>query len=66
MPITISGQTAESNLNISAPTPSQSFPEYFIDLIKDNGLGATPQFLSISVPTEFTGINLTNTIRNHG
>ena len=60
MTITISGQTATSNLTINAPTLSQSFPEYFINLIKDNGLNSTPQFFSISVPTTFTGINLTS------
>ena len=60
MTITISGQTATSNLTINAPTSSQSFPDYFINLIKDNGFSDTPQFLSISVPTTSTGINLTS------
>ncbi|MDJ0689557.1 MAG: calcium-binding protein [Xenococcaceae cyanobacterium MO_188.B32] len=60
MSITISGQTATSDLTINAPTSSQSFPDYFIGLIDDNGFKTTPQFLSISVPTTFTGINLTS------
>ena len=60
MTITISGQTATSNLTINAPTSSESFPDYFINLIKDNGFSNTPQFLSISVPTTSTGINLTS------
>ena len=59
-PIIISGATATSALTINAPTLSESFPDYFIGLIDDNSLNTTPQFLSISVPTNFGGINLTS------
>ncbi|MGK7951780.1 MAG: calcium-binding protein [Xenococcaceae cyanobacterium] len=60
MAITISGQTATSDLNINAPSNSQTFSAYFIDLINDNNLGSTPQVLTISQPTTATDINLTS------
>ena len=60
VPIIISGETSTSALTINAPTLSQSFPGYFIGLINNNDLNTTPQFLSISAPTTFTGINLTS------
>lgn len=60
MAITISGQTATSDLNIDAPSNSQTFSAYFIDLINDNDLGSTPQVLTISQPTTATDINLTS------
>lgn len=60
MAITISGQTATSDLNINAPSNSQTFSAYFIDLINDNNLGSNPQVLSISQPTTATDINLTS------
>ena len=60
MVITISGQTATSDLRINAPRNSDSLSNYFIDLINSNDLDDTPQVLSISLPTTATGINLTS------
>ena len=50
MTITISGKSANSNLNINAPKKSQSLAAY---LKKNNNL-------SVSLPTTATGINLTS------
>ena len=60
MTITISGQTATSNLTIDAPTTSDSLSTYFIGLINNNSLNSTPQVLSIALPTTATDINLTS------
>ena len=51
MVITISGQTATSDLRINAPTSSEFLSDYLIDLINDNDLDSTPKVLSISLPT---------------
>ncbi|MDJ0632548.1 MAG: calcium-binding protein [Xenococcaceae cyanobacterium MO_188.B29] len=70
MVITISGQTATSNLRINAPRNSDSLSDYLIDLINNNNLDDTPEDLSISLPTTATGINLTSfgraTVGNNG
>ena len=60
MVITISGQTATSDLRINAPTRSEFLSDYLIDLINDNDLDDTPEVLSISLPTTATGNNLTS------
>ncbi|MEM8778346.1 MAG: hypothetical protein AAGF26_05625, partial [Cyanobacteria bacterium P01_G01_bin.49] len=58
--LVISGETATSNLTLTAPTSSVSLSDYLLDAINSNGLESTPQVLSISVPTTATGINLTS------
>lgn len=58
--VVISGETATSDLTISAPIASESLSDYLLDAIDSNSLNSTPEVLTISVPTTSTGINLTS------